>query len=242
MHRLTVAALAALALLLAGCFRVDTAITVRDDGTGTVSSLFAVDDRVMGAFVRMSGGNPFTQLKPSDLPPGGTIAAYRDGGFTGMRVTVPFAATSDGNDIGDAVQHAMGIDEAGPLPSPIDQFLLSRGEDGWRFRAHIVDGSTFAGQDLNATQAREMLANATFTVHVTLPGHLARHNADEARGHELTWHIDLTAKGDRTLEATTVIAGIPGLPSVGLVWLFSLLGGAILLTAGAAVQVWRMRD
>ena len=239
-RRWSIGAIAALAVLAAGCFRVDSAITVHQDGTGTVSTLFAVDDRVMGAFVQMSGGNPFTALQPSDLPSGGTIQQYKQTGFTGMRVTVPFAGTDDTGDIGDEVQHALGTDDAGPLPSPIDDFLLRREGDDWRLRAHLVEGSTFAGQDLGAANAREMLANATFTVRVTLPGYVVKHNADEVRGRELIWHIDLTAKGDRTLEATTEMAGIPGLPSVGLVWLFSLLGGAILLTAGAAVQVWRL--
>ena len=243
-RRWIVGALAALALLLGGCFRYDAAITVHEDGTGDVVTLIAVQDALMAdlvpALVQRFGANPFTDLEDSDLPPGGTVKTYRQDGFTGLTVTIPFPADDD---LSGNAQFAMGT-AAGIVPSPIDvdSFILQREDGGWRFHADLVDGSTFVGQDMTTPEAKAALAEATYNLRLSLPGHVVHHNADEVRGGQLIWHIDLNTSDPRTIEAVSQKQGIEGLPPVGLVWLFALLGAAILLTGGAAVQIWRMRD
>ena len=241
MRRWGIGSLAFLTLLLAGCFRYDAAITVNEDGTGNVVTLMAAQDAVLKDLVprliQNFGGNPLTDLKDSDLPPGGTVKPYKQDGFTGITVNIPFPAEDD---LSQNAQFAMGT-AAGIVPSPIDEFLLKREKDGWHFRAFLVDGSTFVGQDITNGPGKDSMAGASYNLRLKLPGHVVRSNADEVKNGQLVWHIDLTAKKGRTIEAISQLDGIRGVPSVGIIWLFSILGGAVLMVAGTAVQVWRMR-
>jgi hypothetical protein len=91
-----------LALALTGCFRVETAINVKDDGSGTVGMLIAIDSSVMKQLCKSLGsdcpggtGSDFnfsaSDIDKASLPPGAKVESYKDGNFQGARVTAAFS-------------------------------------------------------------------------------------------------------------------------------------------------------
>ncbi len=93
-------ALAGCVVLLTGCLRVQTAIHVNDDGSGTVSVLLAIDTAAIKQFCQQFGQDSCAQsvsgtfspkdIDRSSLPPGTTVAPYKSGTYEGVRVTAPF--------------------------------------------------------------------------------------------------------------------------------------------------------
>jgi len=221
--------LAALPLLLAGCFRVDIAIHVEEDGSGSVAMLLAVEESML-AFLQSQGGSDsspldlLSDLDTATLPPGVTAEPYSEDGFTGARITIPFAAGDDVAATLDEAFSAIGGADAADSPAPLEDFVLRREpDDGWRFEASVSSPTGGDTAGIDASAARLLLGDASFAVRVLLPGEVVETNADETTADgELIWNID--PLGDaRTLSAVTRPAGGAG-PSA------LLLGGLALAT------------
>lgn len=209
------AALALLPLVLAGCFRIDLAINVNDDGSGAMTMLVAFDQSLMSLMQGLSddsGGaddvDPLEMLggiDPEELPPGVTVEPYTEDDFVGARITFPFAATDD---VAAALDEAFAASGgSGPLAdasgAPLEGLILRKeDDDGWHFEAAV--GAPMADQeDVDASMAALLLQDASFTVRLRLPGEVVETNADEQSSDgELIWHID-PAGDERTLLART---------------------------------------
>jgi hypothetical protein len=226
--------LLALTVIVAGCVRVDLAIKVQDDGSGTLSMLAAVNSQLL-SLVQSAGesaANPFDQLTQdsSALPPGAKVEPYSQDGYVGARMTFPFAAGDDvaqtlattfaqlatgvAGDLGTATP---GSGSANPLAGllggsggngPLQDFVLRKQSDGgWKFEATVptqmASGDTVG---IDPSMLKSLFKDASFTVRLTLPGHIVETNADQRVGNELTWNID--PLGDaRTLTALSAPGG-----------------------------------
>ena len=87
------------------CIRADMGVSVKDDGTGTITLVEAIDVKAFADAMKQFGsvlGGGSTPSSPSDifnekdidkskLPPGSTVEKYKDGNFEGVKVTTPFA-------------------------------------------------------------------------------------------------------------------------------------------------------
>ncbi len=248
---LRLAPLLALVVLATGCVRVDLAIAVHDDGSGTLSMLMAIDQQLL-ALTQQSGqaaANPFDQLEqtpPSQLPPGAKVEPYQQDGFVGARLTFPFAAGDDvattlDQTFADVAASAAADVSPAPTPGPSDSFqqpgtsplqdftLRRQSNGGWRFQATVPSQIPAADSGIDPATVKTLFKDASFTVHLALPGHVTQTNADEQHGNELTWNID--PLGDaRTLTAESAPGG--GAPTAfnvaGLVVAsLALVGGAL---------------
>jgi hypothetical protein len=240
--------LLALVALLAGCVRVDLAIAVHDDGSGTLSLLAAVDQQLLSLMQQsgQSATNPFDQLQQdqSQLPAGARVEPYSQDGFVGARLTLPFAA---GDDVAKTLEQtfadvastatASGSGSNNPLAGllggangggPLEGLVLRKESNGgWRFEATVptqVPDSGSAGID--PAMLKTMFKDASFTVRLTLPGHIVATNADQQNGNELTWNIDPTGDA-RTLTALSAPGGGNAGPAAiaGLIALTAVLVG-----------------
>ncbi len=183
--------LAALALALTGCLRVQLTFTVHDDGSGVVSTLFAVDETLLA----LSGESADDILgDAADLPAGAVVEAYEDDGFVGQLVTVSVP------DMTRAAEFMGGVDAAA---DSTDELSFVREGEGWRFTMAIPSGEELTGDGGEMDLAGALGEEAYFRVRVALPGEVTEHNADRVEGGMLVWEIDWTSTEPRTLSAVS---------------------------------------
>ncbi|MDE2696794.1 MAG: hypothetical protein OXH97_09830 [Chloroflexota bacterium] len=185
--------LAVTAFSMVGCIRYELGFTVNDDGSGSMSVLLAISDQIT-AMTGMSTEDALP-LDPSALP-GTAVEAYSEDGFTGSRVTVPFANLQQ-------LGFFMGTEQADALTSDFD--LRPDGQGGWSFSTVLVPAAEAAGPQAAQAQALppELLQGGWARIRVQLPGTIAEHNADRIEDGVLIWDIDLTSTEPRALTATT---------------------------------------
>jgi hypothetical protein len=247
--------LAVAAMLFAGCIRGEVAVRVADDGSGTVSVLYAFDRSLLEMLGSLdedgsATNEPFDPesvfdgLDRDDLPAGSAVQPYDQDGFVGARVTAPFERIEEARGLLDRITSGAtlpGSDEtdAESESGAFEQFDIQRTEDGWRFDA-VVQPSSTGTADSDSTDAGDaelaasLFKDASFTVTVALPGTVREHNADRVDGGELAWDLDLLATEPRTLSARTTDGGDSGFP-----WPLLAIGGAGVLGIGAVM--WDVR-
>ena len=109
-------------LLSTACIRADMGVSVKDDGTGTITLVEAIDVKAFADAMKQFGGalgGSTTPSNPSDvfsekdidkskLPPGSTVEKYKDGNYEGVKVTTPFSKPEDVlptlNKVADSIQ------------------------------------------------------------------------------------------------------------------------------------------
>ena len=237
------------AILLTGCLRIDIAMRVAEDGSGTVSILSAIDGSAMAALGALGGGagapdlaSMFTAPDASRLPPGASAEPYQDGTFVGARATVPFASTDD---VAATLGALMGnAGDAGALVGAdglFESLVLESDGDGWIFEAQFPRDMAAAaagaegGAALDPALLAPLLGEAAFTIRIALPGTVVEHNADRVEGDELIWDLDILDPGARPLMARTELGGGEGLsPALVVV-------AAVVVLAAAAGGVWVVR-
>ena len=186
--------LALCSVALTGCFRVELAIRVREDGSGVFRMAFAVEDTVF----QLLGEDPVGDdvFDPEELPPGAVIEEYSQDGFTGQRASV---------EIPDMAQLPQVLAAFGETNELVDDLELEREGDGWRFMVIMPplgeELESELGGDDSLVQLDSLLESASYTVRVALPGELADHNADRVEDDELVWELDLKSTEPRTLSA-----------------------------------------
>jgi hypothetical protein len=135
---------AALLVFSTACVKSDLGVTVKDDGSGTIQLIAAVDVKAfndaMKQFGDMLGGSSSgnaTPTSPTDvfdpkevdmskLPPGSKVDAYKEGNFEGLKVTMPFAKPEDimptlgklNESLADSGSLNLGSGPSSPRPTP----------------------------------------------------------------------------------------------------------------------------
>ena len=78
---------AAIALLLAGCFKVNMDLEVSADDMVSGTAVIAVDESLL-ELSGQSVDDLFAEMDLSDLPEGSTAEPYEEDGFVGQRITI----------------------------------------------------------------------------------------------------------------------------------------------------------
>lgn len=200
----------ALAVLLAGCFKVNMDLDVTADNTVSGTAVVAVDESLL----ELSGQNVdqlFADMDLSDLPPGSTADPYEEDGFVGRQITfedVPLDEfTGNGTLSGTASGEQLNIVREG------DQFRVTGGFD--------MSGQEFTGTEI----PQQLLENFEFRISITFPGPVSSASGD-IDGNTVTWEPRV---GQNT-EIQAVASAIPS-SSSPLLMIVLIAAGALALGA-----------
>jgi hypothetical protein len=199
-----------LALLLAGCFRVDMDVEVSPEDTVSGSAVIAVDE----SLVELSGQSAdeiFSDVDSSDLPEGASIDDYSEDGFVGQQITfedVPLEEFTSSDTLSGS-----GLGEELSIVRDGDEFVVSGALD--------MSGEQFTGTDI----PEQFLENFEFTISITFPGEVTE-STGEVDGTTVTWQ-------PKVGENTRIEARASAIPSETSPWLIIALValGAFLLGA-----------
>jgi hypothetical protein len=191
--------LALVLLLGSGCMKVDMAIVVEADGTGSYTGDIAVF-KGLGEMFDEGGEGDNTQICEGlldsdgdspipDLPLEAKVDTYEDDEWCGASFSVNF--TGFGQSVVDAGDDPFPLSIAGNMLTfsvPVEDLfgddspLSDEGDDG-----SGLDGDMDVALMLKAFGIPE----PEFRMHVTLPGEILEHNATSQDGSTLTWEIDI---------------------------------------------------
>ena len=201
-------ALAAIALLLASCFKVDMTLDVSQDNTVSGSAVIAVDKQL----VALSGQNVDDLFKNADstnLPPGASVAPYDDGDFVGQEITfdsVPLEKFSGAND---------------PLTGAGEELSITREGDEFHVSGNLdMSGQEFTGND---QIPQSVLDSFEFVISITFPGEV-KSATGEIDGNTVMWEPKFGENNRIEAIASAIPSG--GSP---LVWMLIAAGVLIVL-------------
>jgi hypothetical protein len=208
--------LGALALLLAGCFKVDMDIEVTPDNTVSGTAIIAVDESLL----KLSGQSAdqlFKDMDLSDLPAGATTDRYQEDGFIGQRISfddVPLSEFTGNNTL------------SGTGAGSGDE--LSIGRQGDEF--HVTGAFDMSGPEFTGTEVpQQFLDTFEFKISITFPGEV-KSATGEIDGNTVTWEPKFG-------ENTPVEAVASAIPSATSPLLMILLIAAAALVLGAIAFV-----
>jgi LppM domain len=159
----------AIALLLAGCFKVNINLDVAADDTVSGTAVIAVDESLL-ELSGQSVDDLFADMDLSDLPAGSDAEPYREDGFVGQQVTFESVPLSEF--AGSGALSATGED-------------LSIVREGDEF--HVSGGFDMSGEEFTGTEVpQEFLENFEFTIAITFPGEVVSATGD-IDGNTVTW-------------------------------------------------------
>ncbi len=207
-------ALGAMALLLAGCFKVNMDVEVSPENTVSGSAIIAVDE----SLIELSGQSAdqlFEDMDLSDLPAGAQVEPYEEDGFIGQQITFDEVSledfTGENTLSGGAAGDELNIVRRG------DEFLVTGAID-------------MSGQDFTGTEIpEEFMDNFEFRVSITFPGEVKSATGD-IDGNTVTWEPTIG-------ENTRVEAVASAIPSESSPLLMILLIAAGALVLGAIVYL-----
>ena len=192
------------AFAMTGCIRYELAISINDDGSGVLGTIVAISD----AFTQTTGASTEELVPPGDLPPNVDVSEYRQDGFTGIELAIPFANQAELGLIAGGM--SAGADGGG-----LGDFTLERNDGGgWTFSMLAAVETGEPTGDTGGPSPEELLAGAFFRIRIALPGELVEHNADRVEDGSLVWELDLMATEPRELTARTT-ASAPQPPKSG---------------------------
>ncbi len=192
------------AFAMTGCIRYELAISINDDGSGVLGTIVAISD----AFTQTTGASTEELVPPGDLPPNVDVSEYRQDGFTGIELAIPFANQAELGLIAGGM--SAGADGGG-----LGDFTLERNDGGgWTFSMLAAVETGEPTGDTGGPPPAELLAGAFFRIRIALPGELVEHNADRVEDGSLVWDLDLMATEPRELTARTT-ASAPQPPKSG---------------------------
>jgi hypothetical protein len=206
------------ALLLAGCVKVDMNLEVSPENTVDGEAILAVDQ----SLIELSGQSPdqlFQDLDLSDLPEGATVEPYEDEGFVGQQVNfdgVPLSEFTGGETLG-ASGEELSIRRVG------DEFHVQGRLD--------MSGAEFTGGQV----PQQFMDTFEFRIAITFPGPV-RSSTGSVDGNTVTWE-------PRIGQNTEIRAVASAIPSGGSPWLLIALvaAGALILGAVLFVLLGRRR-
>ena len=201
----------AMALLLAGCFKVDMDLEVAADNTVSGSAIIAVEDSLL-ELTGQDVDQLFADMDLSDLPPGSTAEEYREDGFVGQRITfaeMPLDEFATNNALsGSGTGEELSIVRQG------DEFLVTGGFD--------MSGEEFTGTEIPPG----IMDSFEFQISITFPGEVKSATGD-IDGNTVTWAPTF---GENT-RVEAVASAIPSSSSPLL--MIVLIAVAVLVLGGA---------
>ena len=203
---------AAIALLLAGCFKVNMDLEVAADNTISGTAVIAVDESLL----QLTGQDVdqlFADMDLSDLPPGSTTETYREDGFVGQEIT--FAEMPLDEFAGSDALSGTGTGEELNIVRQGDEFHVSGGFD--------MSGQEFTGTDI----PQQFMDSFEFRISITFPGEVKSATGD-IDGNTVTWEPTFG-------ENTRVEAVASAIPSASSPLLMIVLIAVGVLVLGAAV-------
>jgi len=210
----------ALALLLAGCFKVDMNVEVSPENTVSGSAIIAVDESLL----QLSGQSPdqlFEQMNLSDLPAGATATPYEEGGFIGQEIAfeeIPLEDFTQNNTL------------SGSGASPGEELNIVRRGDEFV----VTGGFDMTGQDFTGTQIpQQFLDSIEFRISITFPGEV-KSATGEIDGNTVTWE----PKVGQNTRVEAVASAIPS-KSSPLLMILLIAAGALALGAVAYLLTHR---
>ena len=176
---------------MSGCMRVDIAINVESDGSGTYGGEFAISKAFSETFSEeeqdlscdeLFEDDTFEAGPLSDLPLDSEIALFEDDDWCGYNFTSSFS------DFG------VGVEEEEGFPISENEGIVT-----FRIPANELFGDFTEGLDQRGDEDIDsaMLLQAfgipdpEFTISVTIDGEIVEHNADAVNGLTLIWELDI---------------------------------------------------
>jgi hypothetical protein len=207
-----------IALLLAGCVKVDMDLEISPDNTVSGQAILAVDQ----SLVELSGQTAdqlFKDLDLSDLPEGATVEPYEGDGFVGQQVNFDDVALSEftGGETLGASGEELSITRVG------DEFHVEGRLD--------MSGTEFSGGQV----PQQVLDTMEFRIAITFPGPVES-SSGSVDGNTVTWE-------PRIGQNTEIRAVASAIPSGGSPWLLIAVvaAGALILGALLFLLVGRKR-
>ncbi len=163
-------ALGAMALLLAGCFKVNMDVEVTPENTISGTAIIAVDENLL----RLSGQSAdelFRDMDLSDLPAGASVDPYEEDGFVGQEITFQEVSLEDFR--GNNSLSGAGAGDELDIVRVGDEFRVSGAID-------------MSGQEFTDEVPREFLDNFEFRISITFPGEVKSATGD-IDGNTVTW-------------------------------------------------------
>ena len=189
--RILIGICACLLLIISGCMRVNIAINVESDGSGTYGGEFAISKAFSETFSEeeqdlscdeLFEDDTFEVGPLSDLPLDAEIALFEDDDWCGYNFTASFS------DFG------VGIEEEEGFPISENEGIVT-----FRIPANELFGDATEGFDQGGDEDIDsaMLLKAfgipdpEFTISVTINGETIEHNANTVNGSTLIWKLDI---------------------------------------------------
>ncbi len=226
--------LLALVLALTACkVRLDVALVINADETGTIEFAVSMDQEIRDLLSQ--SGNDQVPIADS-LPEGWVSEEFVDGDFKGARATAAFSSLDDlGSLLNDVVEEGLGDDSA-TATDFLSQVQLTRDGDSYSFSADLTGleaglGAALggAGGDTGGLDPSAFLSEIIdMRVVLTMPGEIVSSNADATAGSTLTWNLSVLDDG-KTLTAQSTVATPIGPNVVVPVAAVVLLVAAILI-------------
>lgn len=196
-----------LALLLAGCFKVNMDVEISPDNMVSGSAIVAVDQSIL----ELSGQSVdqlFADMDISDLPEGAAVEAYEDGGFVGQEIIFDGVSLEEfqGSQTFSGSGEELSIERRG------DEFHVSGRLD--------MSGEEFTG---GGQIPQQLLESFEFRISITFPGEV-RSATGEIDGNKVTW--EPTFGQDNPIQA--VASAIPSESSPLLLILLIVVGAFVL--------------
>jgi hypothetical protein len=202
-------AVAALALLMSACLKLDMNLDVSTDNTVSGSVIFAVDKGLLEL-----AGQSFDDLIGSDTPfpddvEGVTVESYEDDDFTGQQYTFDGVPLSEFEGSGD---EELSITREG------DVFHVAGVLD-------LATGLTSGATGLSGFDPAEILQSADIQITMSFPGEVTESNG-EVSGNSVTWVPEI---GER-LEITAT-AGATGSGGDSNLTMLLIIGAVVVVLA-----------
>jgi hypothetical protein len=201
---------AAIALLLAGCFKVNMDLDVTAHNTVSGTAVVAVEESLL----ELSGQSVdrlFADMDLSDLPPGSKAEPYDEDGFVGRQITFDEVPLSEFIENGTLSGAASGED-------------LNIVREGDEF--HVTGGFDMSGQEFTETEIpQQFLDNVEFRISLTFPGPVSSASGD-IDGNTVTWE----PRFGQNTEIRAVASAIPS-SSSPLLMIVLIAAGALVLGA-----------
>ena len=223
-----------LALATTACkIRVDTAVVVNADESGTLSMEMSLDEEFRN--LSTEGEALFDPTADfDDLPSGWSAEPFVDGEFEGVRIATDFDNLDDFKSKLADLQESSADGEG--APGELFNNLTLTNEGGtFSFRAEPEGLAEAAGGDDVGLEGLDPTAffDSLFEIRmsVTLPGTLGDHNADTVDDNTLTWNIGLDDDGTAIFASSSSGGFSLNLPVLAVV--------ALVLAAVATIAVAR---
>jgi hypothetical protein len=204
--------LGVVALLLAGCFKVNMDIEVSPENTVSGTAIIAVDEGLL----KLSGQSAdqlFKDMDLSNLPAGATTDKYQQDGFIGQQIT--FSDVSLSEFTGNNTLSGTGAGSG-------DQLNIVRQGDEF----HVTGAFDMSGPEFTGTQVpKQLLESFEFKISITFPGKV-KSATGTIDGNKVTW----VPKFGENTPVEAVASAIPSASSP-LLMILLIAAGALILGA-----------